>query len=221
MFVVGSKNESKLRGFTRAVMSRYRGEKEDKCIVTTFIETESGVSSQPMSWKETRTGADNRAKQAYEAFIIGIEAEKIVNTDKCSGIEAERNTACSGVCTDDNCGSIQYVYGVGIESGIMRTEGDELWLESTVVSIYDGKRYYYGTSSTWQLPEYMVKLFKTAESEGKIITLNDVAVELGWTSDPAIGNGEGIVGLMTGRVFSREEYTYQGCVMALSSWLKR
>ncbi len=69
---VGSENPVKVRGVRRAFLRFF----PDREVEVEGTEVESGVSDQPVGWREVVRGARNRARGAWEegCYAVGLEA---------------------------------------------------------------------------------------------------------------------------------------------------
>lgn len=151
----------------------------------------------------------NAVRRAFDQYFNGYD---IVGVNIPSGVSDQPksleetytgalNRAC-GAYAASHC-----KYGVGVESGVFKAI--DKYMENTVIVIWDGVQAYTGFSPTWEL---------TAEESYAVLKgldLNEVAKANGYTADPKIGNDIGIIGLLTGGVMTREEYTYWGVIAAL------
>ena len=64
---VGSKNPAKIAAASEGFMTAFRLEKSD--LLLEGFDVDSGVSDQPVGDAETKQGATNRAKSAFEAYL--------------------------------------------------------------------------------------------------------------------------------------------------------
>lgn len=102
--------------------------------------------------------------------------------------------------------------GIGIESGLM----DVPFARSGKMNvcfciIYDGREYFSGMSSAFELPIEVMRLIRSNEAGD----LNHAFQKAGLTKNPKLGSSEGGVGLLTRGRVPRIEYTKQAVTMAL------
>ena len=88
----------------------------------------SGVAEQPLSLRETRDGARNRAKAAYERVRASVR-------------QAEEGK----------------LIGIGIESGLFHVEDEERYYDVCVSSVYDGEQFREGLSCAFEVPQKIMK----------------------------------------------------------------
>lgn len=121
---IGSKNPVKIKAVEEAMLKTIGN------VLVVGVDVESGVSEQPIGFKETCRGAINRAKNAMEKnpalYSIGIEAGLVE------------------LCSDTEVGSLQ--------------EGK--YMDIHVCVVYDGLNFTVGTSQGFQLPKELVKEMK-------------------------------------------------------------
>lgn len=160
------------------------------------IAVESGVRAQPLSLEDTIEGAENRARAAYEHF-------------------------CNPKIMDDRT-SLCDVLAIGIESGLMvapvRYEGGYLLVRHRPMDVcacvlFDGNKSAVGLSGAWELPAEVADLALHKRAD-----LNEAFHKLGYTEDLKIGNGAGVISLLSDGRLTRTEYTKQAIEMALVSW---
>jgi non-canonical (house-cleaning) NTP pyrophosphatase len=113
----------------------------------------SGVCDQPITLKETLTGAKNRALNAYSRAQENNTKVTVKNVSA-----AANHTKNDEI--DTNKGSVSIgVIGVGLESGLFQ-DPDENYYDVCCCAIYDGEFYHVGYSCAWQLPESVKKVLK-------------------------------------------------------------
>ncbi len=93
-------------------------------------------------------------------------------------------------------------YGIGIESGLCETSGAQTnFMHASICAIYDGKTYYLGLSSGFEVPPIILKLVLD-----KKMTLSQACNETKVCANPNIGSDEGFIGILTkGRVTRKDE----------------
>jgi len=102
-------------------------------------------------------------------------------------------------------------YGIGIESGIMKTEGTNTnYYAVSISAIYDGKEFHTGSASLFEYPkkviEFVIKKNKT---------INEGAHKSGMAKNQKIGSEEGMIGILTKGRVPRKEHEKEGLRMAL------
>jgi inosine/xanthosine triphosphatase len=142
-----------------------------------------------------------------DAEIIAVDVLSEVNGQPTSLDE----TITGAMNRSRNACKKGYSYGFGMESGLMAVPYTKTgYMDVCVCAIYDGQEYHLGLSSAWEAPksitEYITK-------EG--LDMNEAAFMAGVTSNPNIGSGEGLVGVMTKGRLTRKEYTKEAIRTAL------
>jgi inosine/xanthosine triphosphatase len=90
-------------------------------------------------------------------------------------------------------------WGVGVESGCYPSERDSGYENVCVCAIYDGKRFISGRSFPFPLPPKITRKVVFGGME-----IDEAAVVSGFTTNPDIGEGIGLIGLLTKRDIVRE-----------------
>eukprot|EP00927_Polykrikos_kofoidii_P050443 TRINITY_DN4435_c0_g1_i3.p1 TRINITY_DN4435_c0_g1~~TRINITY_DN4435_c0_g1_i3.p1 ORF type:complete len:304 (+),score=64.44 TRINITY_DN4435_c0_g1_i3:191-1102(+) len=129
-----------------------------------------------MSLEETRQGAMNRARNAYD------RAQKAQPT--------------------------AIILGVGIESGIFRTEGDRRGYDVCIVSAFDGDSFNQGMSCAFEIPPPIMKFVEQG------LDLSKACHAAGVTANPKLGEAEGLIGILSRGRVTRMDYTVQALLMA-------
>ncbi len=105
----------------------------------------------------------------------------------------------------------------GLESGIFlvpQTKSD--YMDTTACAIYDGEEFHLGLSSCFEYPKSMIeKVLK----EGKEIT--DAALDLGFSEDRNFREANGMVGILTKGVITRQKYSEQAVHTAMIHLLNK
>ncbi|MFA6325067.1 MAG: DUF84 family protein [Candidatus Paceibacterota bacterium] len=102
-------------------------------------------------------------------------------------------------------------YSFGIESGIMAVPNTKTgFMDVCACSIFDGKEYYLGLSSAWEVPQ---KVTDYMINEG--LDMTQASVKAGFTKNIKIGSAEGLIGIMTKGRLVRKEYTKEAIRTAL------
>lgn len=102
-------------------------------------------------------------------------------------------------------------YGFGIESGLFEAPGAQSgFLEASICAIYDGSNHFIGLSCGFEVPPQILELVLQ-----KKMDLSQACHHSGVTSDPKLGAGEGLIGLLTKGRIDRKKYTKQCITTAL------
>lgn len=176
-------------------------------------------------------GSTNRVKiQALEEVLKDypkfIEA-KIIPFSVPSGVSdqphsiAEMITGAKNRAKNafDACGSC--VYSFGMESGLFEAPGTQTgFIEACICSLYNGESYAIGLSSGFEVPPQILK-FVLEEK----VDLNEACQRSGFTTNKKLGEGDGLIGMLTNGRLRRKEYTKQSVITALiqhenSKWYK-
>ena len=100
-------------------------------------------------------------------------------------------------------------YSFGIESGLMvAAETSSGYLHVSACCIYDGRNYYTGLSTGFEIPLQILELILN-----KKMDLSQACLHSGISTNTKIGSTEGLVGILTQGRIDRKEYSKQ-CVMA-------
>lgn len=144
--------------------------------------------------------------QLKNAAISAVEVASEVGDQPKSLAETVRGAINRSKNAYEDC-----AYSFGIESGLMAVPNTKSgYMDVCVCAIFDGKEYYLGLSSAWEVPkrvsEYML-------SDG--LNMNDAAFKAGLTSNLKVGSAEGLVGIVTKGRLTRKEYTKEAIRTAL------
>ena len=150
----------------------------------------SEISEQPMTLEETTCGADNRARNARAAAIKTLEMET-------SSVSSENRKPV--------------VVGIGLESGLFKNPGDGRTYDVCVASVsFDGKTFRHGLSCAFEIPP------KVLEFVHQGMDLSQACNAAGLTSNPDLGQAEGLIGILTRGRVTRLAYTRQAIEMAFA-----
>ena len=141
------------------------------------------------------------------AEVVSVEADAMVSDQPLSmkeTIKGAKNRARSAFLDCD--------LSFGLESGLIKAPGTITnYLNFTICAIYDGKDYYFGSSSGFELPPKAMELILNQDYE-----LDSAVYKTGLTKKPRVGyTDKGFVGLLTNGRVTRKEYAKQAVVMAL------
>lgn len=134
-FIVASKNPVKINAVVLAIKEQFPN------TLVESLEVKSGVSAQPMSDEETRTGAFNRAKAVR---VLAIKQKIIKNSD------------------DALC--------IGLEGGVFHPSfiknKNKLWSTVWAVVLDKKGKSYFSNGARFPLPDFMSKLLLAGEEMG-------------------------------------------------------
>ena len=166
-------------------------------------------------------GSTNRAKvQALKeiltdssifskAELISIETSSEVSDQPLSFQETilgAKNRATNAFHKCKSC-----TYGFGIESGLMEvSEVSTGFLHVSICSIYDGKNYYTGLSSGFELPSQILNLLLEQKMD-----LSKACLYSGISHNTEIGSTEGLVGILSKGKMDRKDYSKQCITTAI------
>ena len=142
----------------------------------------------------------------FDAEVVACDANSGVSNQPKSLAE----TIAGAKARAKNC-FIGCDYSVGLESGLMEVpETKTGFMDVTVCAIYDNKIFCLGLSSAFEYPIEVTKYVLEKNAE-----LSDAYRDLGFTKEKKIGEGEGIIGVLTKGRLNRKEYTKQAIRTAL------
>lgn len=198
---VGSSNPAKIRSVQQALEQVVVG----SSVQLTGYSVESGVPDQPMQDGETKRGARNRARAAFEAY----KAEHHNNSEPhlAVGLEGGLEEQDGG---DLACMAWMAIYG-------RRTEEVLSWTKDCGedVVVVDDDEYSWGLAKTasFVLPPKVTKLIK------------EDGMELGDADDQVFSrvkskHGSGTVGILSKNLIDRSKYYEHALILALIPWMR-
>ncbi len=104
-------------------------------------------------------------------------------------------------------------YSIGIESGYYTTklpELNDMYFNTTICAIYDGKEFYIGQTSSYQESTTIMEIIKAEQ-----VDTSEAYKRAGLTTLQKIGNEHGSVSLLTNGRINRMQYTMEAIRMAL------
>ncbi len=101
-------------------------------------------------------------------------------------------------------------YSIGLESGLINIPYSGLFADMCACSVYDGERHYIGFSEGFRIPDNIVKIVLEEN-----LDLSEATKKAGLTNEEKIGNGKGIINILSGGRFLREEQIKRSLQMAL------
>ncbi len=132
IFCVGSTNPVKINAVTQAVTAQW-----PEAAVQGF-EVETGVSSQPFSDAETRSGAENRARaalaQGLKTVTLAVDQEQLL--------------------------------GVGLEGGVFETSAGEIWSTVWVAVVTPQGQLFVSNGARIQIEEPLATALRQGEEMG-------------------------------------------------------
>jgi non-canonical (house-cleaning) NTP pyrophosphatase len=166
-------------------------------VAVTGVDVPSGVSVQPMSDAETRTGARNRALAALDQGVQQLKASSAIDTENIG---------------DKTSYKPSETLGVGLEGGVFELDG-ELWSTVWVVVVDSAGIFYESNGARFKIPDIIAQPILKGEEMGPVV-------------NQVIGSGDvrhtiGMIGVITNRFVDRTE-EYSGIAkMALGLWSGR
>mmetsp|Transcript_23673 Transcript_23673/g.58032 ORF Transcript_23673/g.58032 Transcript_23673/m.58032 type:complete len:298 (-) Transcript_23673:573-1466(-) len=175
---------------------------------------ESGVADQPFGDEETRTGAKNRAKSAYEqyklkhgsnpALAIGLEG----GLEWSSPMDEEEDEDSDEIIDTLWCMAWMAIYGKRrkLLVELLASEDSKFYTEKQKPT--------YGVAKTGMFP-LPAAIAKMVQDD----------MELGDADDKLFGRvdgkkGNGTVGILTNNAVTRAEYYEQALILALVPWIR-
>eukprot|EP00929_Paragymnodinium_shiwhaense_P025420 TRINITY_DN15379_c0_g1_i1.p1 TRINITY_DN15379_c0_g1~~TRINITY_DN15379_c0_g1_i1.p1 ORF type:complete len:238 (-),score=43.95 TRINITY_DN15379_c0_g1_i1:141-773(-) len=105
------------------------------------------------------------------------------------------------------------ILAFGIESGLHITQADKRAYDLCFCCAFDGETVHHGISCAFEIPPPILKF---VVEDG--MDLAKACNAAGVTSNPKLGEAEGLIGILSRGRTSREEYTKQAISMALMHW---
>lgn len=188
MICVGSTNPVKINAVITAASETWPS------VQVTGIDVPSGVSSQPRSDAETRTGARNRALAALHDGLLQLKKQNADGEKKYS------------VANDE-------VLGVGMEGGVFENEDGELWTTVWCSVVDQEGAVFESNGARFKVPDIIAERIQNGEEMGPIT----VSI----TGKKDVRYGIGMIGVITAGFVDRTE-EYSGIAkMALGLWYGR
>ncbi|CAJ1952234.1 unnamed protein product [Cylindrotheca closterium] len=175
---------------------------------------ESGVADQPFGDEETRTGAKNRAKKAYEEY------KKKHGSNPALAIGLEGGLEWSSPMDDDEDEDSDEIIDTLWCMAWMAVYGKRRKLLVDLLASEDSKFYTEKQKPTFGLAK--TGMFPLPSAIAKMVQDD---MELGDADDKLFGrvNGKksnGTVGILTNNVITRAEYYEQALILALVPWIR-
>lgn len=141
------------------------------------------------------------------AKVISVATDSGVSDQPLSlqeTIQGAKNRAKNAFNLCDSC-----KLGFGIESGLIEASDVSTgFLHTSACSIYDGKNYYTGLSTSFEVPPKILELVLD-----KKMDLTEACLEAKITSNVNIGSTDGLIGILTNGKIDRKKYSKE-CVIA-------
>ncbi|MBI2473512.1 DUF84 family protein [Candidatus Uhrbacteria bacterium] len=138
--------------------------------------------------------------------VEGVSVESAVSAQPKTLEETIQGAMHRAQAVFENC-----TYSFGIESGLMAVPYTKTgFMDVCVCVIYNGKDYYLGLSSAWEVPQPVTRLIM---EEG--LDMNDAAMRAGYTTNSNIGSDQGLIGIVTKGRLDRKTYTKEAIRTAL------
>lgn len=138
--------------------------------------------------------------------VEGVNTESRVSNQPRSLEETIRGAINRAKNAFNNCD-----LSFGIESGIFDVPYTKAGvMDICACVIYDRVTTHIGLSSAFEPPKKITDLMKE-----KNIEMSDACFEIGITSNPKVGNSEGLIGIVTNGRLNRLDYTKQAVMTAL------
>lgn len=135
---VGSTNPVKINAVINAASETWPG------VIVVGLDVPSGISEQPLSDSETRSGARNRAVAALNDGLLQLKSQQLSSAKN-------------------------QVLGLGLEGGVFENEDGELWSTVwTAVFDQDGN-FYESNGARFKIPDIIADPIKSGEEMGPVV----------------------------------------------------
>lgn len=142
-----------------------------------------------------------------DAEVVGVAAESGVGDQPKSLTEVVAGAINRAKAAYADCD-----YSIGLESGLMEVPQTKSGhMDVCACAIFDGSEHHLGLSSGWEFPDKEINRLILEEGLDMAQAINQV----GLTSDPAIGAGQGAIGILTKGRLDRKAYTKEALRTAL------
>ena len=147
--------------------------------------------------------------QLEEASIHSYNVSTDVSDQPMTLNETIRGAKNRAKKSFEACGNCKF--GIGIESGLMVVkEAKSGYMEFTVCSIYDGKNFYLGHSSAYEMPKNIIDLVVKEN-----MNMAEACFYAGLTDDTKLGEKEGDIGILSKGRVTRQLQSEQALIVAL------
>ncbi|MEK9184531.1 MAG: DUF84 family protein [Patescibacteria group bacterium] len=142
-----------------------------------------------------------------DAEVVGVEAD--------SGVGDQPKTLADVITGSINRAKAAYTdatYSIGLESGLMEVPFTKSgYMDVCACAIFDGTEHHLGLSSGWEFPDKEINRLILEEG----LDMSQAINKVGLTADPAIGAGQGAIGILTKGRLDRKAYTKEALRTAL------
>lgn len=182
---VGSTNPVKVNAVTQAASEHWPE------VRVVSVDVPSGISAQPMSDEETKTGATNRARAAFDDGMATLSAEEQ---------------------TQYEAGSLE-VLGVGLEGGVEQWEDESLWSTVWVCAYHPDDGNFFSNGARFQVPEVIASKILKGEEMGNAAKQ--------FANGTEVKRTKGVIGIITKDFIDRTEEYSSIAKLALGLWYGR
>ena len=142
-----------------------------------------------------------------DAEVAGMETDSKVGDQPLS-----LTAVVTGAMNRAQAAFIESDYSVGIESGLMEVPFSKSGhMDVCACAIFDGTEYHLGLSSGWEFPNKEINRLILEEG----LDMSQAINKVGLTDDPAIGAGQGAIGIVTKGRLDRKTFTKEAIRSAL------
>jgi inosine/xanthosine triphosphatase len=142
-----------------------------------------------------------------KAEIVGVDVE----VDLYGHPKSLESTIEGAIDRAEKAFNRNSTYSIGLESGLMAVPKSKSgFMDVCVCAIYDGETSHLGISSAFEYPSKIMELIINRGLDG-----SQAVKEAGLSSHPKLGEGEGIIHLLTKGKINRKEHTMQALMMAI------
>lgn len=142
-----------------------------------------------------------------DAEVMGVETDSGVGDQPLS-----LTAVVTGAMNRAKAAFADSTYSVGIESGLMEVPFSKSGhMDVCGCAIFDGTEYHLGLSSGWEFPDKEINRLILEEG----LDMSQAINKVGLTNDPAIGAGQGAIGIVTKGRLDRKTFTKEAIRSAL------
>ena len=168
--------------------------------------------------KRIVVGSENPVKvQAVLESLqeYGLENVELLEVSVDSGVNDQPQSLEEAYCGSRNRAVEAYqknaFFSIGLEDGIYLVPGTEwTYMNICVCTFYDGDKFHYGTSSSFEYPQEITDLVR-----GRALNVSEALGAAGYTGNSAIGSSEGAIGILSKGRMVRKDYAKQAIFSAL------
>ncbi|MBP7741185.1 MAG: DUF84 family protein [Candidatus Pacebacteria bacterium] len=142
-----------------------------------------------------------------DAEVMGVEIDSMVGDQPKSLTEV-----LTGAMNRARGAYMECEYSIGLESGLMEVPFTKSGhMDVCACAIFDGTEFHLGLSSGWEFPDKEIN--RLIMEDG--LDMSQAINKVGLASDPAIGSGQGAIGILTKGRLDRKAYTKEALRTAL------